>query len=162
MTSTDFSTAVLQEKKSNQNSIFPSWGHGCLVGVYPKRRGQGELWGSLSVHSSVSLSSHGVQQGSKLQRQTAFCCLEHTRGCNELTEGGVAGKGKEYLLLISQMLNPSHSLISCQIFRVYCHLQQLRCSVSCRFFLEELTTLARPVVHFAWKYLGMHITSRSF
>lgn len=73
------------------------------------------------------------------------------------------GKGRECLfLLTSQMLDPSRFLSSCQVFPASCHSEQLLCLVSWRFFLEELTTPARPVVHFTRKYLGVRTLNRSF
>lgn len=142
----------------------PSWDQECPVVVQsrclPKEeRGSGDV----GIHSSKSPGTHPVPQGSKLQPSPAVCCLECTHVCDEFTEGGVKGQGRECLfLLTSQMLHPSHFLSSCQIFPVCCHSQQLTCLVSRRFFSEELTTPARPVVHFTQKYLSVHALNRSF
>lgn len=164
VTSTDFATAILQKKKNNHSLaeiMSVLWWF--RVGVYPKRRGAVGMWGSLGIHSSKSPGTHPAPQGSKLQHSPAVCYLECTHVCDEFTEGGMKGQGRECLfLLTSQMLDPSHFLSSCQIFPVCCHSQQLTCLVSQRFFSEELTTPARPVVHFTQKYLSVHALNRSF
>lgn len=91
-----FHNCLTRENKQSSRPLI--CGHGCPVVVQSRcqskeERGK-ESCRALSVHSSMSLSSHQAQQGSKLQPQPslAISFLGWAVGCNEFAEGGVVEK----------------------------------------------------------------------